>query len=57
MTPSTYKQLVGWLAPLISKESAKMRESIGASERLAVTLRYCITGDAKTTIAAGYKIN
>ena len=57
MTPSTYKQLLGWLAPLISKESAKMRESIGASERLAVTLRYCITGDAKTTIAAGYKIN
>ena len=25
------------------------RVSIGANERLAVTLRYCITGDAQTT--------
>ena len=25
------------------------RFSIGANERLAVTLRYCITGDAQTT--------
>ena len=40
MTLSTYEQLLDWLAALISKESTKMRESIGASERLAVTLRY-----------------
>ena len=46
MTSSTYEQLSGWLTPLISKESTKMRESIGPSERLAVTLRYCLTGDA-----------
>ena len=57
MTPSTYEQLLGWLAPLISKESTKMRESIGASERLAVTLRYWVTGDAQTTIAASYRIS
>ena len=56
MTPSTYEQLLGWLAPLISKESTKMRESIGASERLAVTFPYCVTGDAQTTIAASYRI-
>ena len=53
MTPSTYEQLLGWLAPLILKES---RESIGAPERLAATLRYCVTGDAQTTIAA-YRIS
>ena len=57
MTPSTYEQLLGWLAPLISKESTKMRESIGASERIAVTLRSCVTGDAQTTIAASCRIS
>ena len=57
ITPSTYEQLLGRLAPLISKESTKMKESIGASERLSVTLRYCVTGDAQTTIAASYRIS
>ena len=56
ITPSTYEQPLGWLAPLISKESTKMREWICASERLAVTLGYCVTGDAQTTIAASYRI-
>ena len=56
MTLSTYEQLLDWLAALISKESTKMRESIGASERLAVTFPYCVTGDAQTTIAASYRI-
>ena len=46
MAPSTYERLLCWLAPLISKESTKRRESIGASEILAVTLRYCVTADA-----------
>ena len=39
-----HRQLLGWL---ISKESTRMRESIGANERLAVTLRYCVTGNAQ----------
>ena len=56
-TQSTYEQLLGWLALLIPKEATKMRESIGASERLSVTLRYCVTGDAQTTIAASYRIS
>ena len=34
-----------------------MRESIGASERLAINLRYCVTGDAQTTFAASYTIS
>ena len=29
-----------------------MRESIGASEILAVNLQYCVTGDAQTIMAA-----
>ena len=53
MTPSTYEQLLGWLALLVSNESMKLRESIGTSERLVVILPYCVTGDAQATIAAG----
>ena len=34
-----------------------MRESIGASARLSVTLQYCVTGDAQTTIVASYRIS
>ena len=37
MTPSTYEQLLGSLAPLNSKESTKMRELIGASERPSIS--------------------
>ena len=34
-----------------------MRESIATNERLPVTLQYCATGDAQTTIAAKYIIS
>ena len=34
-----------------------MRESIGPSERLTVTLRYCLTGDAQITTSASYRIS
>lgn len=42
----------GWVAPLISKESTKMRQTIRPNERLAVTLQSCVTGDAQTNVAA-----
>ena len=35
----------------------KMRESIAATERLVATLRYCVTGDARTTTAASYRVS
>ena len=31
-----------------------MREPIGPSERLSVTLRYLVTGDAQVSITASY---
>ena len=34
-----------------------MRDPIGLSERLALTLRYLVTGDAQRTIAASYRIS
>ena len=57
MTPSTYEQLLKWVAPIIQKKATKMRQPIEASERLCVTLRYCVTGDSHVTIAASYRIS
>ena len=57
MTPSTYEQLLKWVAPIIQKKATKMRQPIEPSERLCVTLRHCVTGDAHVTIAASYRIS
>ncbi|CAB4001870.1 Hypothetical predicted protein [Paramuricea clavata] len=57
MSPSTFELLLTWVAPLITKKSTRMREPIPPDERLSVTLRYLVTGDAYTTIAASYRIS
>ena len=57
MSPSTFELLLSWVAPLIKKESTRMRQAIPPGERLCVTLRYLVTGDAQTTIAASYRIS
>lgn len=56
MTPSTFQRLLRWIGPHIKKKSTFMRDPINPSERLAVRLRYLITGDAQVTIAASYRI-
>lgn len=55
MTPSKFEVLLRMVAPFITKSSFK-REAICPSERLAVTLRYLVTGDSQTTIALSYRI-
>ena len=55
ITPPTYEQLLLRIAPLIIKESNKMRESISPNKRIAITLQYYVTGDAQSTIAAQNK--
>ena len=57
MSPSTFEELLSFVAPIIAKESTVMRDPIGPSERLALTLRYLVTGDAQRTIAASYRIS
>ena len=57
MSPSTFELLLSWVAILIKKESTRMRQAIPPDERLCVTLRYLVTGDARTTIAASYLIS
>ena len=57
MSPATFKELFSFVAPVIIKESTIMRDPVGSSERLAVTLRYLVTGDAQCTIGASYRIS
>ena len=57
MSPSTYEELLSFIAPKITKQSTQMRNPVGASERLSVTLRYLTTGDAQSTIAASFRIS
>ena len=56
MSPSKYEELLNLVAPYITKSSVK-REAIGPSERLSVTLRYFVTGDAQITIAQSFRIS
>lgn len=57
MTPSLFEGLLSWIGLKIKKTATPMRDPIGPSERLAVTLRYLVTGDAQVTIAASYRIS
>ena len=56
MTPTSFEEILSFVAPIITKSRIK-REPISASERLCVTLRYLVTGDAQTTISASYRIS
>lgn len=56
MGPDKFEQVLGYIAPKITKCSLR-REPIGPSERLCVTLRYLVTGDAQSTIAASYRMS
>lgn len=56
MIPSKFEELLGLVAPRITRWKAR-REAIGPEERLAVTLRYLVTGDAFISIAASYRLS
>ena len=57
MSPSTFEELLSFIAPFIIKQNTVMRDPIGPGERLAATLRFLVTGDAQCTIAASYRIS
>ena len=54
MSPTTYEELLAFVAPIIVKQRTIMRDPVSPSERLAVTLRFLVTGDAQCTITASY---
>ena len=56
MTPTKFEELYSKVSLFLSKPNAR-REPIGPEERLFVTLRYLVTGDAFTTIGHSYRIS
>ena len=57
MSPGLLDKLLSWVGPHIKKKTTNIREPIGPKERLCVCLRFLVTGDAQTTIAASYRIS
>ena len=57
MSPTTYKKWLAFVAPIIVKQRTIMRDPVSPSERLTVTLRFLVTGDAQCNIAASYRIS
>ena len=56
MTPTKLEELWSLVAPKIENSSVR-REKIDPEQRLCVTPRYLLTGDAHVTIAASYRIS
>ena len=56
MLPSKFEELFYFVAPVIAKSSFR-RDTISPQEWLCITLRYLVTGDAKTTIASSYRVS
>lgn len=57
MSPSTFEELLSFVSPAIIKQHTAMQDPVGPIKRLAVTLRYLVTGDAQCTIAASYRLS
>ena len=57
MSPENFEMLLSWIGPKIKKVTTKMREPVYVGQRLSVTLRYFVTGDAHVTIAASYRMS
>lgn len=56
MSPAKYEELLSYVGPRISKLTAK-RGPICPGERLCVTLRYLVAGDAHDKLAGKYRIS
>ena len=56
MSPERFSHLLSLVGPSISHEITKLRKPISAGERLAITLRYLVTGDSMQTISFSYRV-
>ena len=56
MSPTKYETFLQWLAPFLVRSNVR-REAISPGERLRVTLRFLVTGDAFATIAHSYRMS
>ena len=54
MSPQRFDHLLSLVGPLVKPQDTRYREAIPPNERLAVTLRYLVTGDSMQTISFSY---
>ena len=57
ISPALFQELLCLVAPHISKKETRLRQSISPRERLCITLRYLVTGDAFVTIRTSDRIS
>ena len=56
MSPERFAHLLSLVGPAITRQTTTFREPISAGERLAITLRYLVTGDSMQTISFSYRV-
>ena len=56
MTPQRFSHLLSLVGPSIKRQDTRLREAIPPDERLAITLRYLVTGDSMQTISFSYRV-
>ena len=56
MTPQRFSHLLGLVGPAITRQDTTFRQAIPPDERLAITLRYLVTGDSMQTISFRYRV-
>lgn len=57
MSRENFDVLLGLVSPIIQKQDTVMRESISASDRLMVTLRYLAVGDSFKSLSFMFRIS
>ena len=56
MSPEQYDNLLRLVSPLITKQDTNLHEAIPAGERLAVTLRFLVSGESQQSLSFAYRI-
>ena len=56
MTPPRFSHLLSLVGPSIRRQDTSFRSAIPPDERLAITLRYLVTGDSMQTISFSYRV-
>lgn len=56
MSPESFDHLLSQVSPLISKHTTKLRESVSATERLALTLRFLASGNSQQSMSFFYRV-
>lgn len=61
MTPDMFSHLLNLVGPSITRKTTNFRAPISAAKRLAITLRYLVTGnsmqtDSMQTISSSYRV-